>query len=74
MPSAFSLVPFVVLCCAILLCPPLGDGATPPRVGFGYKLISVEEIVDGGLVGHLQVRRNTTRYGPDIPHLRLFVK
>lgn len=46
----------------------------PPKIGKGYRLISIEESPDGGLVGHLQVKQKNTIYGPDIPNLQLYVK
>ncbi|CAO2198822.1 unnamed protein product [Urochloa humidicola] len=46
-----------------------------PKVGFGYKLVSLVQLPNGGgLVGCLQVKQRTSTYGPDIPRLRLFVK
>ncbi|CAL4957925.1 unnamed protein product [Urochloa decumbens] len=46
-----------------------------PKVGFGYKLVSLVQLPNGGgLVGCLQVKQPTSTYGPDIPRLRLFVK
>ncbi|KAL5553186.1 hypothetical protein UlMin_040587 [Ulmus minor] len=44
------------------------------KIGQGYRLIAIEETPDGGLVGHLQVKQSNNIYGPDIPHLQLFVK
>ncbi|EEC69878.1 hypothetical protein OsI_00249 [Oryza sativa Indica Group] len=49
--------------------------AAPPKVGSGYKLVSLVEHPEGGaLVGYLQVKQRTSTYGPDIPLLRLYVK
>uniref|UniRef100_A0A0D9UWE3 Galactose mutarotase N-terminal barrel domain-containing protein n=1 Tax=Leersia perrieri TaxID=77586 RepID=A0A0D9UWE3_9ORYZ len=47
--------------------------SAPPKVGFGYKLVSLVER-QGALVGYLQVKQRTSTYGPDIPRLRLYVK
>ncbi|XP_009602359.1 alpha-xylosidase 1-like [Nicotiana tomentosiformis] len=47
---------------------------TPVKIGQGYKLISIEKSPDGGLIGHLQVKEKNNIYGPDIPHLQLYVK
>ncbi|KAH0450561.1 hypothetical protein IEQ34_021253 [Dendrobium chrysotoxum] len=45
------------------------------NIGYGYRLVSLEENPDGGgLIGHLLLKKGTSTYGPDIPHLRLFVK
>ncbi|KAJ7954091.1 Alpha-xylosidase [Quillaja saponaria] len=44
------------------------------KIGQGYRLISIEETSDGGLVGHLLVKQKNKIYGPDIPHLQLYVK
>ncbi|KAI3720020.1 hypothetical protein L6452_20927 [Arctium lappa] len=45
-----------------------------PIIGNGYRLISIEESSDGGLIAHLQINHKNTIYGPDIPLLRLYVK
>lgn len=51
------------------------SSSTPPsKIGKGYRLISIGEIPDGGLVGHLVVNQPNNIYGPDLPHLQLFVK
>ncbi|KAG2664114.1 hypothetical protein I3760_16G064400 [Carya illinoinensis] len=74
--SSFSSLPFYLL--FLLLCAAGGNSSassTPPaKIGKGYRLISIEEIPDGGIVGHLQVIQKNKIYGPDIPHLQLFVK
>ncbi|XP_072978361.1 alpha-xylosidase 1-like [Typha angustifolia] len=45
------------------------------KVGFGYRLVSIGENPNGGgIIGYLQVKQSTSKYGPDIPRLRLFVK
>ncbi|RDX96234.1 Alpha-xylosidase 1 [Mucuna pruriens] len=44
------------------------------KIGQGYRLVSIEETPDGGLVGILQVKQKTKIYGPDIPLLRFYVK
>ncbi|KAF5745269.1 putative alpha-glucosidase [Tripterygium wilfordii] len=44
------------------------------KIGLGYRLISIEETPDGGLLGLLQVKKKNNIYGPDIPNLQLFVK
>ncbi|WOK93461.1 hypothetical protein Cni_G02159 [Canna indica] len=66
----------LTLCCATLFSLHLlAAAAAPPKVGYGYKLVSLEENTNGGgLVGYLQVKQKSSTYGPDIPHLRLFVK
>ncbi|CAI0460259.1 unnamed protein product [Linum tenue] len=46
----------------------------PPIVGEGYRLISIQETPDGGLIGQLQVKQANNFYGPDIPLLQLFIK
>lgn len=63
----------------LLLCTNNGgvDSASidPTKIGKGYRLISISESPDGGgLVGHLQVKQKNNIYGPDIPHLQLYVK
>ncbi|KAL8161322.1 hypothetical protein V2J09_012811 [Rumex salicifolius] len=46
----------------------------PTKIGNGYRLISLEESPDGGLVGYLQVNKKNSIYGSDIPNLRLYLK
>lgn len=46
----------------------------PTIIGKGYRLISIEETPDGGILGHLQLKQKSNTYGPDIPLLQLFVK
>ncbi|KDO69959.1 hypothetical protein CISIN_1g0022561mg, partial [Citrus sinensis] len=60
---------------ALLLCIlSANSSSTPPtKIGKGYRLISIEE-VDGGILGHLQVKEKNNIYGPDIPLLQLYVK
>ncbi|KAF9625571.1 hypothetical protein IFM89_024344, partial [Coptis chinensis] len=48
--------------------------SSPTKIGQGYKLVSIEESPNGGLIALLQVKQKTNTYGPDIPHLQLFVK
>ncbi|XP_059453307.1 alpha-xylosidase 1 [Corylus avellana] len=51
------------------------SSSTPlTKIGNGYRLISIGETPDGGLVGHLVVNQQNNIYGPDLPHLQLFVK
>ncbi|GKU90335.1 hypothetical protein SLEP1_g4339 [Rubroshorea leprosula] len=44
------------------------------KIGKGYRLISVEETPDDGFADYLQIKQKNNVYGPDISHLRLFVK
>ncbi|KAF3431860.1 hypothetical protein FNV43_RR26596 [Rhamnella rubrinervis] len=71
---SLSLLFFLLL--ALLLCFSVVNSASnvTAKIGQGYRLISIEETPDGGLVGHLQVKKSNKIYGPDIPHLQLFVK
>ncbi|KAM5567709.1 alpha-xylosidase 1 [Rosa sericea] len=46
----------------------------PKIIGKGYRLISIEDTPDGGILGHLQLKQKSKTYGPDIPLLQLFVK
>ncbi|CAB4265017.1 unnamed protein product [Prunus armeniaca] len=50
------------------------DTVNPTIKGKGYRLVSIEETPDGGLLGHLQLIQNSKVYGPDIPLLQLYVK
>eukprot|EP01018_Ginkgo_biloba_P027126 Gb_06380 [translate_table: standard] len=44
------------------------------KVGHGYRLISIDEGPDGSVTGSLELIQGTDTYGPDIPHLQLYVK
>ncbi|GLT34464.1 hypothetical protein SLA2020_089750 [Shorea laevis] len=75
----FSPAPFLTFFLSYLLwiqCVAGGNSnsSVPPKIGKGYRLISVEEGPGGGFVGYLQVNQKNDVYGPDIPYLRLFVK
>jgi len=50
------------------------SSSVPTKIGKGYRLVSIEEVPDGGFVAFLQVKKKNKIYGPDIPNLRLFVK
>ncbi|KAL0396800.1 UNVERIFIED_CONTAM: Alpha-xylosidase 1 [Sesamum calycinum] len=67
------LLAFLVLCVFQV---DLASASTnpPKKIGKGYRLISIEEAPNGGLVGHLQVKEKNNIYGPDIPLLQLYVK
>ncbi|KAL8105936.1 hypothetical protein AgCh_029668 [Apium graveolens] len=67
------LVSLLVLTAALLCCNTHGAEATT-KIGNGYRLISIQDSPDGGLVGHLQVKEKNNVYGPDISLLKLSVK
>ena len=69
-----SLLLLVLLLCSSSVVNSSSKSNPPTKIGQGYRLISIEETLDGGLVGHLIVIKNNNVYGPDIPHLQLFVK
>lgn len=48
--------------------------STTKKIGKGYRLISIEDSPNGGIVGLLQLKQSNTIYGPDIPLLHLYVK
>ncbi|CAJ1932341.1 unnamed protein product [Sphenostylis stenocarpa] len=67
---------FSSLLLTLLLCS-AGASTSPKnatKIGQGYRLVSIEETPNGGLVGILQVKHKTNIYGPDIPLLRFYVK
>ncbi|CAN4121867.1 unnamed protein product [Withania somnifera] len=73
-PSSFSLLHLLlVLAICIVGCVNLVHTA-PTKIGNGYRLIAIEESPDGGLIGHLKVKKKNNVYGPDIPYLQLYVK
>ncbi|XP_009410032.2 alpha-xylosidase 1 [Musa acuminata AAA Group] len=73
--SSPSLLHLALCCVTTLFALHFSAAAKPPKVGFGYRLVSIDESTNGGgLRGYLQVKQSTSTYGPDIPHLRLFVK
>lgn len=67
------LLPLLVLC-NLLLQVRFVSAESPSKIGNGYRLISIEESPNGGLVGLLQLNQKTDIYGPDIPLLHLYVK
>ncbi|KAL2233415.1 alpha-xylosidase 1 [Sesamum indicum] len=74
--SSFSRFLFGFLIISILL-PDLAFSSssnTPTKIGKGYRLISIQESPNGGLLGLLQVKQKNNIYGPDIPLLQLYVK
>ncbi|KAL0446891.1 UNVERIFIED_CONTAM: Alpha-xylosidase 1 [Sesamum latifolium] len=74
--SSFSRFLFGFLIISILL-PDLASSSssnTPTKIGKGYRLISIQESPNGGLLGLLQVKQKNNIYGPDIPPLQLYVK
>ncbi|XP_057810630.1 alpha-xylosidase 1-like [Salvia miltiorrhiza] len=52
----------------------LASAAVPEKIGNGYRLISIQESSNGGLVGLLQLKQRNNIYGADIPRLQLSVK
>ncbi|XP_061985580.1 alpha-xylosidase 1-like [Populus nigra] len=72
--SFFSLFFFSFLLVLLLSFYQVNSSSTPTKIGKGYRLISIEETPDGGIVGILQVKQNNKIYGPDIPLLQLYVK
>ncbi|GLJ09405.1 hypothetical protein SUGI_0108790 [Cryptomeria japonica] len=44
------------------------------QVGYGYRLVYISDEPDGSLIGSLELIQKTDTYGPDIPHLKLYVK
>ncbi|KAL6969843.1 Glycosidase, partial [Sarracenia purpurea var. burkii] len=69
-PSLSSVLRFLLLCVAAVE----SASVIPTKIGKGYRLISIEESPNGGIVGHLQVKQQNSIYGPDIPLLQLYVK
>ncbi|XP_014490498.1 alpha-xylosidase 1 [Vigna radiata var. radiata] len=61
---------------ALLLCSAGASSSSKnsTKIGQGYRLVSIEETPDGGLIGILQVKQKTKTYGSDIPLLRFYVK
>jgi alpha-D-xyloside xylohydrolase len=72
--SFFSPSLFSFLLVLLLSFYQVNSSSTPTKIGQGYRLISIEETPDGGIVGILQVKQNNKIYGPDIPLLQLYVK
>lgn len=66
--GSLPVLTFVCVVCALWS---LGHGQ---QVGYGYRLVSVDQGSDGSLIGSLELIQQTNTYGPDIPHLRLYVK
>ncbi|XP_057762645.1 alpha-xylosidase 1 [Arachis stenosperma] len=69
-PSLF----FTLLLLSVAVASSSSSQPNATNIGQGYRLISVEEAPDGGLIGLLQVNKKTKIYGPDIPLLRFYAK
>ncbi|KAJ9553983.1 hypothetical protein OSB04_018028 [Centaurea solstitialis] len=79
--SSFSIFNLTLLLVFITLCllpsstsSKSTPAAPPAAIGNGYRLVSLQESSDGGLLGHLQVNKKNNIYGPDIPNLLLYIK
>ncbi|KAG6579196.1 Alpha-xylosidase 1, partial [Cucurbita argyrosperma subsp. sororia] len=72
----FLLLSLLILFCNGVHSKPNSEPSSPvsSKIGQGYRLISVQETPDGGLLGRLEVKQPNKIYGPDIPYLQLFVK
>ncbi|XP_009799141.1 alpha-xylosidase 1 [Nicotiana tabacum] len=71
--SSFPLFHFLLVLIICISCVNLVY-TTPVKIGKGYRLIAIEESPDGGLIGHLKIKKKNNIYGPDIPYLQLYVK
>ncbi|KAJ4822510.1 NAD(P)H-dependent D-xylose reductase (XR), partial [Turnera subulata] len=70
----YSFLLALILCLHGVASSNSSSSSTITKIGNGYRLISIEETPDGGILGHLQVKKKNKIYGPDIPLLQLFVK
>ncbi|XP_047961016.1 alpha-xylosidase 1-like [Salvia hispanica] len=70
-PSSSPLPTILLLLCILATA---GAETVPKKVGHGYRLVSIQESSNGGLVGLLQLKQKNNIYGADIPHLQLSVK
>ncbi|XP_051150432.1 alpha-xylosidase 1-like [Andrographis paniculata] len=66
--------PHFLLCLSALSLLHLLPTVRPSKIGHGYRLISISEPSNGGLLAHLQLKKKTSIYGDDIPLLQLYVK
>jgi len=58
----------LLLCCA-------GAAASSGPIGYGYKLIGLDDLNGGGgVVGYLELINATDTYGEDIKHLKLVAR
>lgn len=74
LPSLPQSLPFLRLLLLVVCIAPAHSASAAAKIGNGYRLVSVQETPDGGLLGHLQLNQKSSIYGPDIPYLQLFVK
>jgi len=65
---------FAFILSSFLLCLAVEANYSSSKIGQGYRLISIEETLDGAVVGILQVKEKNNIYGVDIPLLRFYVK
>ncbi|KAK7407538.1 hypothetical protein VNO78_09491 [Psophocarpus tetragonolobus] len=76
-PNRFAALSLTSLLLTLLLCAATeasSSSSNSTKIGQGYRLVSIEETSDGGLIGILQLKQKTKIYGPDIPLLRFYVK
>ncbi|KAG6396640.1 hypothetical protein SASPL_142795 [Salvia splendens] len=71
LPSSFPIPTFLLL---LFVLASAGAQTVPKKIGNGYRLVSIQESSNGGLVGLLQLKQKNNIYGADIPHLHLSVK
>ncbi|KAL8137539.1 hypothetical protein V2J09_003540 [Rumex salicifolius] len=70
----FFLISFPPLLCSAKPSNNNSSSNVPTKIGNGYRLISIEEAPNGGIIGYLQVKNKNKIYGSDLPNLRLYVK
>ncbi|XP_071715521.1 alpha-xylosidase 1-like [Rutidosis leptorrhynchoides] len=72
--TLFLLVIFICVTSVFSSSKASSPAAAPIKIGNGYRLVSLQESSDGGLVGQLQVNQKNDIYGPDIQLLQLYIK
>ncbi|OIW02272.1 hypothetical protein TanjilG_15155 [Lupinus angustifolius] len=73
-PIAFLCLSSFLLTLLLCVAEASSSSTNATKIGQGYRLVSIEESPDGGLIGFLQVKKKTSIYGSDIPLLRFYVK
>lgn len=67
-PCSLVAVVALLFCCA-------GTAASSGPIGYGYKLVGLDDLNrGGGVVGHLELINATDTYGEDIKHLELVAR
>lgn len=73
--TAMALLPFSLVAAAFLSALICCGAASSSPIGYGYKLVGLDDLNNGGgVVGHLELIKGTDTYGADIKHLKFIAR